>query len=199
MRSNYLWPVKCAYPLSPGCPSQFWDIYRDDSQSSDEKLPLIAIPKSPPLANTCRANGRIIFPRVLAFALPLDFELKWAEDNQIGLGKRPLIRRSLTRPTILSRLTPDCRRTAVVKLSNGSVCQSIVVATNKTVEDLERAKDDTVRPASHGYNGAPSVVSPPTNLVSCTSLPRYYSHPAPILPDSQIIVVVYFVAYCPVY
>ena len=71
----------------------------------------------------------------------MDFELKWAEDNQIGIGRKPHVRRDLALPAILSRLTPDCRRVAVVTLANGAGCYSVVVATNKTVEDLERAKD----------------------------------------------------------
>ena len=71
----------------------------------------------------------------------MDFGLKWAEDNQIGVGKKPYIRRSLALPAIFSRLTPDCQRTAIVPLSNGAACYSVVVATNKTAEDLERAKD----------------------------------------------------------
>ena len=131
---------QCAYPLSPGCLS-LWDIYRDDSQGSDWELPLITLPESPPLANTCRAKGPVVYLRVLAFTLPIDFEHKWAEDNQIGIGKRAYVRRDLVLPAILKRLTPDCRRIAVVPLGNGAGCHSIVVATNKTVEDLERAKD----------------------------------------------------------
>ena len=71
----------------------------------------------------------------------MDFKLKWAEDNQIGLGRKPHVRRHLAWPVILSRLTPDCRRQAIVLLDSGAACYSIVVATNKTVEDLERAKD----------------------------------------------------------
>jgi hypothetical protein len=116
------------------------DTYRDDS--NDQNLPL-TLPESPPLANTCRAKGRIVFFRVLAFTVPMDFELKWAEDNQIGVGREPHMRRSLALPAILRRLTPDCRRTAIVPLrgDEGPACYSIVVATNRTVEDLERAKD----------------------------------------------------------
>jgi hypothetical protein len=71
----------------------------------------------------------------------MDFELKWAEDNQIGIGRKPHVRRDLALPAILSRLTPDCRRITIVPLRNGAACYSIVVATNKTVEDLVRAKD----------------------------------------------------------
>jgi hypothetical protein len=71
----------------------------------------------------------------------MDFELKWAEDNRIGIGKRPHVRRDLALPSILSRLSPDCRRIAVVRLDNGAGCFFIVVATNGTAEDLERAKD----------------------------------------------------------
>lgn len=71
----------------------------------------------------------------------MDFELKWAEDNQIGIGRKRHVRRDLALPAILSRLTPDCRRIAVVTLANGAGCYSVVVATNRTVEDLERAKD----------------------------------------------------------
>ena len=146
MRSNYLcqWPVKCAYPqypLSPGCPSQLWDTYRDDPQGNERELPLITLPKSPPLVNTSRANGPIIFFRVLAFTIPMDLELKWALDNQVGLGRELHVRRDLALPAMLKSLTPDCRRVAVVPLGNGADCFSIVVATNRTVEDLERAKD----------------------------------------------------------
>ena len=93
------------------------------------------------MANTNRINGPLVFFRVLAFPLPVEFELKWAEDNQIGIGKRRYVRRDLVLPEILKRLTPDCRRIAVVPLGNGAGCYSIVVATNKSVEDLERAKD----------------------------------------------------------
>ena len=71
----------------------------------------------------------------------MDFELKWAEDNQISIGRKSHVRRDLALPAIPSRLTPDCRRIAVVMLANGAGCYSIVVSTNKTVEDLERAKD----------------------------------------------------------
>lgn len=71
----------------------------------------------------------------------MDFELKWVEDNQIGVGKRLYVRRDLALPAILKRLSPDCRRIAVVPLDNGAGCFSIVVATNGTAEDLERAKD----------------------------------------------------------
>ena len=71
----------------------------------------------------------------------MDSRLKWAEDNQIGIGRQPHVRRDLPLPAIFSRLTPDCRRRAVVLHRNGAACYSIVVATNKTVEDLERAKD----------------------------------------------------------
>ena len=66
---------------------------------------------------------------------------QWAEEHQIGLGRKPHIRRDLALPAILSRLTPDCRRVAVVTLDNGAGCNSVVVATNRTAEDLERAKD----------------------------------------------------------
>jgi hypothetical protein len=71
----------------------------------------------------------------------IDFRLKWAEDNQIGIGRKPHVRRGLALPEIFSRLTPDCRRKAVVLRHNGVVSYAIVVATNKTVEDLERVKD----------------------------------------------------------
>jgi len=116
----------------------------DDSQGSDQKLPLMTcefLPKSPPLTNTCRSNGPIVFFRVLSFPLLMDFELKWAEDNQIGIGKKPHVRRDLAMPAMLRRVSPDCRRLAVVKIANGAYCYSIVVATNGTAEDLERAKD----------------------------------------------------------
>ena len=73
--------------------------------------------------------------------MPMDFKLKWAEDNQIGLGRKPHVRRDLAMPAILSRLPLACRRRAIVLLDSGAACYSIVVATNKTVEDLERAKD----------------------------------------------------------
>ena len=93
------------------------------------------------MANARRANGPRVFSLVLAFPLPVDFEFKWAEDNQIGIGKNRFVRRNLVLPEILKRLTSDCRRIAAVPLGNGAGCYSIVVATNKTVEDLERAKD----------------------------------------------------------
>ena len=51
------------------------------------------------------------------------------------------MRRQLALPTILSRLPPDCRRIAIVLLDNGAACCSVVVAMNKTTEDLARAED----------------------------------------------------------
>ena len=51
----------------------------------------------------------------------------------------------------------------------------------------ERFGDDTVRPASSGDKGAPSVVSPPTNLVRFIFLSCNYSHPDSFPPDYQLI------------
>jgi hypothetical protein len=118
---------------------------RDDSQEdNDQNLPLItreSLPKSPHLANAHRVNGPVVHYRVLAFPLPTDAQLKWVENNQLGVGRKPHMRRLLALPAILHRLTPDCRRLAIVVLDTGAPCYSVVVATNKTPEDLARAED----------------------------------------------------------
>jgi hypothetical protein len=71
----------------------------------------------------------------------MDAELKWAEEHQIGVGRTPHMRRQLALPAILRRLPLDCRRIAIVLLDTGALCYSVVVATNKTAEDLARAED----------------------------------------------------------
>lgn len=120
---------------------------RNDSQESvqdNDDLPLItceSLPKSPRLANPHRVTGPVVHYRLLAFPLPSDALLKWVENNQLGVGKRPHTRRLLALPAILHRLTADCRRLAVVVLDTDAPCYSVVVATNKTLEDLARAED----------------------------------------------------------
>jgi len=51
------------------------------------------------------------------------------------------MRRERVLPAILRRLPPDCRRIAIVPTSGGGEALSVVVATNKTVEELARAQD----------------------------------------------------------
>lgn len=51
------------------------------------------------------------------------------------------MRRELALPAILRRLPPDCRRIAIVSLGGSATAVPVVVATNKTVEDLARAED----------------------------------------------------------
>jgi len=116
----------------------------NDAQASDPNLPVLTrelLPKSPRLANGRCINGPIVYFRVLAFPLRMKDALKWAEDNQVGVGRKPHVRRELVLPTILSRLPPHCRRIALVPLSNGGAALSVVVATNETAEDLARADD----------------------------------------------------------
>jgi hypothetical protein len=134
------------YVFSPNVerPSQPSHSCRNDSQATNHKLPLITyelLPKSPGLANARSINGPIVYFRVLAFPLPMKDALKWAEDNQVGVGRKPHMRRKLALPAILCRLPPDCRRIAAVPLGGGAAAFSVVVATNKTAEDLARAED----------------------------------------------------------
>ena len=117
---------------------------RDDPQASNRNLSLVtreSLPKSPGLANPRSINGPVVYFRVLAFPLQTKDTLKWAEDNQIGVGRKPHMRRKLVLPAILRRLPPDCRRIAAVPLGGGAAAFSVVVATNKTAEDLARAED----------------------------------------------------------
>jgi hypothetical protein len=65
---------------------------------------------------------------------------RWAEENKVGVGKKPHVRRSLALPGILHQLPPDYRRYAVVSLDGAHVL-AVVVATNRTTEDLARAED----------------------------------------------------------
>ena len=136
----YLLPVK-----RPSQPSHsFRNDSQDDSQARNFYLPLITreiLLKSPGLANARSINGPVVYFRVLAFPLRIKDALKWAEDNQVGIGRKPHMRRELALPAILRRLPPDCRRIAIVPLGGGAAAVSIVVATNKTVEDLARAED----------------------------------------------------------
>jgi hypothetical protein len=136
------------YVFSPSIerPSRPSHSCRNDSQASNRKLPLAVItrellPKSPGLANARSINGPVVYFRVLAFPLRMKDALKWAEDNQVGVGKKPHVRRKLVLPAILRRLPPDCRRIAAVPLGGGAAAFSVVVATNKTAEDLARAED----------------------------------------------------------
>lgn len=129
--------------MSPLIDGQQLIFRRNDSQESvldNDNLPLItreSLPKSPRLANPHRVTGSVVHYRVLAFPLPSDTLLEWVENNQLGVGKRPHTRRLLALPAILDRLTADCRRLAIVVLDTGAPCYSVVVATNKTLEDLE--------------------------------------------------------------
>jgi hypothetical protein len=134
------------YVFSPSVerPSQPSHACRNDSQATNHKLRLITrelLPRSPGLANARSINGPVVYFRVLCFPLRMKDALKWAEDNQVGVGRKPHMRRKLALPAILSRLPPDCRRIAAVPLGGGAAAFSVVVATNKTVEDLARAED----------------------------------------------------------
>jgi len=116
----------------------------NDMQASNHNPPLITrelLPKSPGLANASSITGPVVYFRVLAFPLRMKHALKWAEDNQVGVGMKPHMRRKLVLPAILRLLPPDCRRIAAVPLGGGAAAFSVVVATNKTTEDLARAED----------------------------------------------------------
>jgi hypothetical protein len=113
---------------------------RNDSQASDCILPLITrelLPRSPGLANAHSINGPVVYFRILAYPLRMKHALKWAEDNQVSVGRKPHMRRKLVLPAILCRLPHDCRRIAAVPLGGGAAAFSVVVATNNTAEDLE--------------------------------------------------------------
>jgi hypothetical protein len=134
----------CVFSPSVEHTSQPSHISRNSSQASNSNIPLItreSLPKSPGLANTRNINGRVVYFQVLAFPLRMHDALKWTEDNQVGVGRKPHMRRKLALPAILCRLPADCRRCAVVSLDGGAVAFSVVVATNKTTEDLARAED----------------------------------------------------------
>jgi len=129
--------------LQQSCPISY-PTTMNDSEDVDRNLPLItlkSLPKSPRLANARSMNGPVVYYRVLAFPMRMDAQLKWAEDNQLGVGRKPHMRRLLALPAILRRLPHDCRRIAIVPLGTGATCYSVVVATNKTGEDLARAED----------------------------------------------------------
>ncbi|KAM6493093.1 hypothetical protein JOM56_011227 [Amanita muscaria] len=104
-------------------------------------------PKSPGLANGRSISGPVIRFRVLTFPLRMTDALKWVEDNQVGLGRKPHMRRKLVLPAMLHRLPPDCRRIGVVPLGSGATAFSVVVATNKTAEVLEMIQNVSQPPA----------------------------------------------------
>jgi hypothetical protein len=133
------------YVFSPNIehPSQPSHSCRNDSQANSlNLLTRESLPEPPGLANRRSINGPVVHFRVLAFPLRMNDALKWAEDNQVGVGRKPHMRCELALPTILRRLPPDCCRVAVVPIgSGGATALSVVVAMNKTAEDLARAED----------------------------------------------------------
>jgi hypothetical protein len=183
------------YVFSPSVerPSQPSHSCRNNSQASSLNLPLLTrelLPKPPGVANARSINGPVVYFRVLAFPLRMKDALKWAEDNQVGVGRKPHMRRELALPTILRRLPPDCRRIAVVPLGGGAAALSVVVATNKTAEDLARAEDlEMIQNVQRvmGTNQPPAWYIPQEPW--CVSSP--YSAPYPALchhvlfPDSK--------------
>jgi len=117
---------------------------KDCAQSREPELSLIAansMPRRPRLYNTDPSSGRIVKFYVLGYPLPSDALMKWANDNQIAPDKTNNNRRHLTWQAICRRLPEDCRRWAVVPTEAGSLAHCVVVATNETPEDLNRAED----------------------------------------------------------
>ena len=67
--------------------------------------------------------------------------LQWTIDNQIGLGKQLHTRRKMALYAILARLPSDFHKIAPVPLDGGGAALSVVVATDKTTDDLARAEN----------------------------------------------------------
>ncbi|RDB21979.1 hypothetical protein Hypma_011007 [Hypsizygus marmoreus] len=111
------------------------------------ELPLItrdSIPTSPRIANTRRNLGPLVNLRVLGFAFPMEAQEQWCVDHGIGLEEDDtyLDRVNMCWKHLPRALPPDCRRTATIDLGpNFGLASCIVVATNKTLEDLGRAED----------------------------------------------------------
>ncbi|KAF8231248.1 hypothetical protein L208DRAFT_1399248 [Tricholoma matsutake] len=134
---------------------------KDSPQSSKPDLPLAAAnsrPRRPRLYNTNPRLGPIV--RLYVFVLPLTNSdlLKWADDNQLAPEKTDHNRTYLAWKAIFRILPEDCRRHALVNIERGAILNSIVVATNETPEDLERANDKEIIKA---VQKAVGVYTPP--------------------------------------
>ncbi|RDB21911.1 hypothetical protein Hypma_011006 [Hypsizygus marmoreus] len=110
------------------------------------ELPLITrdgIPPSPRIANTRRSVGPLVNLRVFGFPFPMDAQEQWCVDHNIGLEEDDtyLDRVRMCWKHLPRALPPDCRRTATIDLPHRGYSACIVVATNKTPEDLKRVED----------------------------------------------------------
>jgi hypothetical protein len=116
-------------------------------------LTLDSMPKAPRLRNRDRSKGPRVSLRVLAFPMPMAAKEKWAEDNQIGIGKNALYKRDHAWSAIISRLSPRYCQYARVPVEGPHIrgiepgcCHAIVVASNSSVKELKRAEDiETIR------------------------------------------------------
>jgi hypothetical protein len=99
------------------------------------------MPPLPRIYNPDPRLGRIVKYRVLGYAFSRAALAKWADDHQIDREETEVNRRQLTWQAICRRLPPDCRRKTPVHTDSGALASCIVIATNGTPEDLERAED----------------------------------------------------------
>ncbi|KIL66387.1 hypothetical protein M378DRAFT_23366 [Amanita muscaria Koide BX008] len=128
------------------------------------------LPKSPTLANSRGIN--LFLSPCLSIPMRMDDALRWAEDDQVGVGRKPQMRSKMTLPAIL-RLPPDYRRIAIVPLGGGAVGFSVVAATNKTAEDLEMIEmiQNVQRVMGASKAWFPAILGPPPpTLIPANSL-----------------------------
>jgi hypothetical protein len=111
------------------------------TQSSKlEQPPLITLPPPPPLYNAERHRPLVNYS-VLAFPVPINFLMEWANNHDIPPSEWTLRRRELALDAIFKKLPLDCRKKEYVPTEFGQFTTSIVVATNLTPEDLKKGED----------------------------------------------------------
>jgi hypothetical protein len=106
-------------------------------------MPLLAadsLPPLPPLYNPDPRLGPITKFRVLGYTFTWESIAKWADDHGIKAHGNHINRRAVTLRAICRRLPPDCRRWSAVHTA-GTLLTCVVVATNDTQDELNRAQD----------------------------------------------------------
>jgi hypothetical protein len=99
------------------------------------------MPRPPPLYNADVNLGPRIWLYVLGYCLSSDALKQWADSEIIAPDKSENNRRQLVWNLICQRLPPKCRQREVVSLGHGLLGSCIVVATNCTQQELNRAED----------------------------------------------------------
>ena len=99
------------------------------------------MPPSPGVWNRNPQVGPIVKSRVLGFAFSTEDQEQWAEDHQIEPQYSTSQRRMLARKAMYQRLPPKFRHMSLVYRDPVTMASCIVIASNRTAEDLKKAED----------------------------------------------------------